>query len=267
MHQRPALSGRARPPFRRALCRVAWAKLRFARGRSCQRHGQSSVGVPLAARPPVIAQYRDAMPPDVQQLHRISALAARGGLSLRPVDADAFVAAYVPHRYRQFELPPSFIWLCTICDPDQLARIWINVAAAGDLGALHKLNDDTRSELVPWPDELIQFALTGDESLCFGYNTTDTEPAVVIVDSYYPCREDENGQEYVNWSWFADDFERWLAFQADWLPEADAKLRAWHAQFKARKKAEARSRPNSRATRNRSEPHRKPGKRAPRRND
>lgn len=58
------------------------------------------------------------MTPDIEQLHRIRALAVKAGLKLRTVDADPFVAAYTPRLYRRYVLPPSFVWLCTICDPD-----------------------------------------------------------------------------------------------------------------------------------------------------
>ena len=193
---------------------------------------------------------------DTQQLHRITALATRAGLSLCAADPDTFAAAYRPRRYRQFELPPSFIWLCTICAPDQLSRIWINVAALGDLAALQKLNDDSRAELPGWPDELVAFGLTGDESYCFAYNAPDAEPAVVTVDSYHPCREDADGNEYVSWSGCADDFERWLAAQAEWSPGADAKSREWNATFDARKKAESKDSLPPRGYRKRVERHR-----------
>jgi hypothetical protein len=179
------------------------------------------------------------MTPDIEQLHRIRASAVKAGLKLRTVDADPFVAAYMPRLYRQYMLPPSFVWLCTICDPDQLARIWIEVAGTDDLGPIARLNDELRREPVLWPEHLVAFAMTGDESFCFAYNSPDAEPAIVTVDSY-ARHLDEDEEPYVNWDWYADNFEQWLLLQADWLPQADAKIAAWHAEFIARKNAEAR---------------------------
>jgi len=175
------------------------------------------------------------MPPDVQQLQRIQAFATRAGLILRPVDLDRFLATYQPIRYRQFALPPAFVWLCTLCESSQLSRIFIHTAL-GDPSPLQQLNDDTRRDLTPWPEYLVAFGLTGDESFCFAYNTPDSEPAIVIVNSYSPYQDPdpEQGERYIDWHWFADDFERWLSTYADWLPEADAKSAAWDAEFKAR---------------------------------
>jgi hypothetical protein len=172
------------------------------------------------------------MVPDVQQLLRIRALAASAGLSLRAADAEEFVRNYRPVRYRLFALPPPFVWLCALCEPAQLARIWV-VTALGDSSPLHRMNDELRREQVTWPDEVVGFAFTGDESFCFAYNLPESEPAVVIVDSYARA-EDEDGEPRVDWTWHTDDFEKWLAILAEWLPKADARTAAWNAEFDAR---------------------------------
>lgn len=180
------------------------------------------------------------MAPEVQQLRRIRDLAARAGLQIGAADPDEFVARYKPLRYRLLELPPPFVWLCALCEPAQLSRIWIDATALGEPSPLQQMNDELRRDPVPWPEYVVGFAFTGDESFCFAYNTPDSEPAIVTVDSYSRA-EDEDGQPYVDWAWYADSFEQWLAIQADWLPKADARMAAWNAEFQARqRKREAR---------------------------
>src|SRR5205085_3747356 len=116
----------------------------------------------------------DLMGPDVQQLQRIQALATRAGLVLRPVDLDRFLATYQPIRYRQFALPPPFVWLCTLCESSELSRIFIH-SPLGDPSPLQQLNDDTRRDLTSWPEYLVGFGLTGDESFCFAYNAPHSD--------------------------------------------------------------------------------------------
>lgn len=171
------------------------------------------------------------MVPDVQHLLRIRGLAAGAGLSLRPTDAEEFVLHFKPVRYRQFVLPPSFVWLCTLCEPAQLSRIWI-ATALGDPSPLQRINDELRREQVTWPDELVGFAFTGDESFCFAYNAPESEPAIVTVGSY-PLL-DEDGEPHIDWAWYTDSFEKWLAVQAEWLPKSDARMAAWNEQVDAR---------------------------------
>jgi len=66
------------------------------------------------------------MVPDIEQLHRITDLATRAGLRVGIIDAAEFVARYEPVRYRGLQLPPAFVWLCTLCEPTELERIWIH---------------------------------------------------------------------------------------------------------------------------------------------
>ena len=175
------------------------------------------------------------MVPDSRQLQRIHALAMRAGLKVQTVDVDLFLTTYQPSRYHGFALPPAFVYLCALCDPGELSRVFI-VPALGDPGRLRQLNDNTRRELTAWPNYLVQFGLTGDESFCFAYNAPDSAPAVVTVDSYRPYHDPDpdDGEQCIDWTWFAGDFEGWLAIHADWLPQADAKSAAWNAEFKAR---------------------------------
>ncbi|HZN65004.1 MAG TPA: hypothetical protein VFB66_06855 [Tepidisphaeraceae bacterium] len=173
----------------------------------------------------------EAMVPDVQQLLRVRALASSAGLSLRAEDAEEFVRNYQPVRYRQFVLPPSFVWLCTLCEPAQLARIWV-VTALGDSSPLQRMNDELLREQVKWPDELVRFAFTGDELFCFAYESPESQPPVVTAGSSPPL--DEDGEPRVDWTWHSDNFEKWFAVQAEWLPKADARMAAWNAEFDAR---------------------------------
>lgn len=170
---------------------------------------------------------------DVEQLRRIRDLAARAGLLLGKADPDEFAARYAPLRYRGMELPPAFVWLCTLCEPTQLSRIWIIATALGDPSPLQEFNDQLRGEAVPWPEYLVAFASSGDEVWCFAYSTPDTEPAVVSVPCYSHA-EDADGEPYTDWHWYSDEFEQWLGDQAEWLPQADARMAAWNAEFQAR---------------------------------
>ena len=168
------------------------------------------------------------MVPDVQQLRRIRDLAARAGLRIGTVDPAGFAARYEPLRYREWQLPPAFVWLCTLCEPAQLSRIWIVATPLGEPSPLQEFNDRLRRDSLPWPEYLVAFAGSGDEVWCFAYNTPDGEPAVVTVDGYSHT-EDADGEPYTDWNWDADRFEQWLAIQADWLPKSDAILAAWRA--------------------------------------
>lgn len=161
------------------------------------------------------------MAPDIEQLRRIQALATQAGLLLGEAHPAEFAAGYKPVRYRQFELPPAFVWLCTLCDPQQSSRIFIPFTALGEPSPLEQTNDELRHEESPWPDNFVAFAFTGDEVFCFAYNSLDTEPAVVMVDSYSSKRD---------WQWYRDSFESWLAIQADWLPKSDARMATWLAK-------------------------------------
>jgi hypothetical protein len=175
------------------------------------------------------------MVPDVQQLCRIRDLAARAGLQLNSDDPDAFAARYVTVTCQGWQLPPAFAWLCSLCEPAQLSRIWIIATALGDPGPLGELNERLRGDRIPWPDYLVAFACSGDEVWCFAYNTPHAEPAVVEVNCYGHA-EDADGQPYTDWHYSSDGFEQWLAVQADWLPQSDAKAAAWEAEFRARQR-------------------------------
>lgn len=169
------------------------------------------------------------MVPDVQQFCRIRDLAMRAGLRIGRDDPAEFAARYTPLRYREWQLPPAFVWLCTLCDPTQLSRIWIIAPPIGEPSPLQKWNDEARRGPLPWPEYLVVFGFTGDEQVCFAYDAPDREPAVVTVDGYSKA-VDAEGEEYTDWDWYADSFEQWLAREADALPEWDAKVAAWQAR-------------------------------------
>lgn len=176
------------------------------------------------------------MTPDRDHLERIRALAKKAGLVVRERDLDAFIASYRPALCNGLTLSPSYLWLCELCEPKQLERIWMLSPRENDLGSFAKENADLAAngyeyqanQPLPWPKELLAFGNTGDEYFCFAYSTPDTEPAVVIVD-HYGRAVDEEDNEYVDWQWYTASFEEWLAIQADWLLESDAKMRQWKA--------------------------------------
>lgn len=171
------------------------------------------------------------MTPDRDQLEHIRALTKKAGLVVRDRELDAFIASYRPTLCNGLTLPPSYLWLCELCEPKQLERIWMLSPREGDLGSFTKENADLAANgylnhALPWPKELLAFGNTGDEYYCFAYSTPETEPAVVIVDHYGQPRGDDD-EPYVDWDWYTASFEEWLAIQADWLPASDAKSRQW----------------------------------------
>jgi hypothetical protein len=159
--------------------------------------------------------------PDIAQLHRIQSLAQRAGLKLQPRDAAGFASSYQPISYRGLEFPPSFVWLCTLCDPEQLRRIWIEFDLIGNPCALSQMNDSLRCETPTWPAHLVGFGFTGDEVYCFNYNTPLGEPTIAIVDSYANSYDEEGTRMIDSQDWL-ENFEKWMEIHADWLPKADA---------------------------------------------